>query len=138
MIQGDSDTVRDQLKNYRALVLKHEAYKTIREQLYPRVTATINDQPSGKSDMCELESIVEKRLELSKKIDKILAEMLNSIDEIMKMIECINDIEQVIIILRYVEGMSWRKIENKVCYSRQHCMRLHDRAIDKIEIGRRR
>ena len=41
--------------------------------------------------------------------------------------------EQRIMRLRYVEGMSWRKVARKAHYSQQHCFRIHGAALKIID-----
>ena len=41
--------------------------------------------------------------------------------------------EQRIMRLRYVEGMSWRRVARKAHYSQQHCFRIHDAALKRID-----
>jgi len=135
MIRSDDETVSEKLKNYRSLVLKYEAYQMIYDQLYPRITPVLSDMPKSQSEGNALEKLVERRMDLCEKITEVLTEMRERLDEIMVMIGQLQDNEQIVIIFRYVQGMSWRKIEGKMNYSYKHCFRIHDRAVEKMTLN---
>ena len=135
MIRGDDESVREKLKSYRALVLKYEAYQMVYDQLYPKMTTVLSDMPKGYSEDSALEKLVQRRMDLCDKITEVLMEMRERLDEIILMIGELKDNEQVVIIFRYVQGMSWRKIESKINYSYKQCFRIHDRAIEKMTLN---
>lgn len=47
-------------------------------------------------------------------------------------LEVLNEKERTIICYRYVDGMSWDFIPDKVRFSRTHCFRIHDKALEKM------
>ena len=134
MIRGDNETVRERLKNYRSLVLKYEAYQMIYDQLYPRITPVLSDVPKGQPEGNALEKLVERRIDLREKIIEIQSKMRDEIDEIMRMIGTLKDDEQTIIIFRYINGMSWKKINRKMNYSERQCYYIHNRAIENMNV----
>lgn len=44
----------------------------------------------------------------------------------------LTDIEQAIIVERYMHNKSWRQIEREYCYSHDYIMELHHRAIKRM------
>lgn len=135
MIRTGDESIRARLQNYRSLVLKYEAYQIVYDQLYPSATSRLSTEPRGYSEESAIDKVVQRRIDLCEKITEVLKDMRASLDEIMRMIGKLDDREQIVIIFRYVQGMSWRKIENKMNYSYKHCFRIHDRAIEKMTLN---
>ena len=138
MIRGDDETVREKLEAYRPIVLVYEEYQLIYEQLYPRITPILSDMPKSPSEESQLEKIVYQRLSLSDKIKRIQNEMREKMNEILYMMECLDEREFLIVNYRYIRGMRWRDIEEKINYSESQCYRIHRNAIDKMEIEKQR
>jgi DNA-directed RNA polymerase specialized sigma subunit len=136
MSRGDDESVREKLKNYRAIVLKYEAYQMVYDQLYPRMTSILTDMPKGYSEDSALEKLVQRRMDLCDKITEVLMEMRERLDEIILMIGELKDNEQVVIIFRYVQGMSWNKIARRMTYSVDNCYKIHSRAIERMDLRR--
>lgn len=45
---------------------------------------------------------------------------------------CLTSQQREVIHWRYVEGMSWPEVARRTHYSRRHCIRIRDRAVDRL------
>lgn len=125
--------VKNKLRSYRSLVSKQQACKDLYNSLYPRSTATLKaDKIYVQSDMCELESIVQQRMDLKSQMDKSLEQMANEIGEIMEMIKSLPSDEYTIILRRYTMAESMETISERTFISVRQCWEYHRRAIVRL------
>ena len=125
--------VKNKLRSYRSLVSKQQACKDLYNSLYPRSTATLKaDKIYVQPDMCELESIVQQRMDLKSQMDKSLEQMANEIGEIMEMIKSLPSDEYTIILRRYTMAESMETISEKTFISIRQCWEYHRRAIVRL------
>lgn len=125
--------VKKKLRSYRSLVSKQQACKDLYNSLYPRSTATLKaDKIYVQSDMCELESIVQQRMDLKSQMDKSLEQMANEIGEIMEMIKSLPSDEYTIILRRYTMAESMETISERTFISVRQCWEYHRRAIVRL------
>ena len=56
--------------------------------------------------------------------------------EILEVIEAVSNLDYVkVLTLRYIEGLDWNSIQEKIHYSRQHTARLHHQALNVVQIN---
>lgn len=68
--------------------------------------------------------------ELERDIGKTILRLESEILRIETEIETLQPREQMIIRLRYIDGLSWRKIAARTHYAERHCKRLHKTALE--------
>lgn len=55
--------------------------------------------------------------------------------EIVAVIRELHELEYIkVLTLKYIEGDRWNQIRNKMNYSRQHVIRLHNEAVDALNL----
>lgn len=91
-----------------------------------------------KKELAELEVLGRKveRLgspELVEQYEKKSAKLSGDLLAIEKAIETLNPTERTLMRLRYIEGLSWQAISNRISYSWQQTHRIHARALVKIK-----
>lgn len=69
---------------------------------------------------------------LEKRYNKVMEEAFAIEDAIAEAVYCLNEIEQSMIIDRYVNGWSWRKIEREHNYCDRQTYRIHNQALEKM------
>lgn len=69
---------------------------------------------------------------LEKRYNKVMEEAFAIEDAIAEAVYCLNEIEQAMIIDRYVNGWSWRKIEREHHYAEAQTYRIHNQALEKM------
>lgn len=69
---------------------------------------------------------------LEERYEKIMEEAFAIEDAIAEAVYCLTEVEQAIIIDRYVNGWSWRKIERAHNYAEAQTYRIHNEALEKL------
>ena len=110
-------------------------------QLRNRATAIeahIDDIPKGKTNsdiiLTAVESIIEAEKRLGdqiKKCSRIRNKTIEAITSVSK------EREQLILRYRYIVGLGWEKIAERVNICPKWCKTLHDKAIEGLAISRR-
>ena len=125
--------VRTKLRSYRSLVSKQQACEDLYRSLYPRSTATLKfDKIQNQTDMCELEAIVQQRIDLAAQMATSLEQMNKEIGEIMEMIKSLPPDEYTVILRRYTMAESMETISEKTFISIRQCWEYHRRAIIRL------
>lgn len=56
--------------------------------------------------------------------------------EIVDVIEAVGNLDYIeVLTLRYIEGLDWKSIQHEMNYSRQHTTRLHQQALNVVQIN---
>lgn len=130
------EDIRRRLRHYRALVSQHEACKELYDQLFPGSTAQLSDEPrGGQLDMFPIESVVDQRLDLSRKMARSLHDMQTELASIMNLIKELPPSEYTILLRRYMMAESWEQIGQRLGYCQEQAIRIHNRAI--VRLGER-
>lgn len=75
--------------------------------------------------------IIDLEKEINDEIDKLVETKL----KIRELVSLLHDgIQRTIIERHYILNESWEKISEKIGYSRRHVTRLHDKAIENLEM----
>lgn len=69
---------------------------------------------------------------LEKRYNKVMEEAFAIEDAIAEAVYCLSEIEQAMIIDRYVNGWSWRKIEREHHYCERQVFNIHNDALEKM------
>lgn len=123
--------------NLQRVYLIKKNIKTLEEQLMEidtkikggAITYSEKVQTSG---LGSTESLMCKAVDLQCKINSIISEKLNLMDEIVGNIYKINDNTlEIILKMRYIDCYNWEKIAEKTGYTIRQVYRLHNRALEK-------
>lgn len=68
-------------------------------------------------------------------IDKKLDEKIKLRTEIEEAIECLSDADQVLILLRYIEGKTWEEVAQEMHYGLRHIHKLHSAILQKMALN---
>lgn len=69
---------------------------------------------------------------LETRYNKVMEEAFAIEDAIAEAVYCLDEVEQAMIIDRYVNGWSWRKIEREHNYCERQSIRVHNQALEKM------
>ena len=122
---------RTKNKNFKDL----KSRTTYREGKKEISYTCLDVQPKGSSK----DSRVETTAILISDTEKIITDLKNQLEKetplLVKKIhsEFPDGIEQRILINRYVVGQSFREIARRMCYSRQHVFRIHQRILKSLK-----
>ena len=131
-------TAKEYLRQYGQL--KREVLRLIDERqrwvdLATRITPTYSDAPKGgRSGDGKIPAAVERIIEQERKIDARFRELMGLFDEIEGKITGIEDSRQrEILRRRYLGEQKWEEIAKEMHLDYRWVLRLHGRALQKIE-----
>lgn len=131
-------TAKEYLRQYGQL--KREVLRLIDERqrwvdLATRITPAYSDAPKGgQSGDGKIPAAVEKIVEQERRIDARFRELMALLDEIEGKIAGIEDGQQrEILRQRYLGGQKWEEIAKEMHLDYRWVLRLHGRALQKIE-----
>lgn len=100
-----------------------------------KITPTLSQEPRGSGNGDKLQSSVVKICELEEELDQKIRELLSQRNEIVAVLDSLSDDNlRQLMRYRYIKGMTWDEIAEKMYYSRPQVVRLHGRALNKIEL----
>lgn len=92
-------------------------------------TTTLKVQTSSRSE----NEIINKYLDLERELKKDIAAVLEKKETVYKKLQVLDGLEKDIMQLRYVGGLSWDEIADKINVSSRHVYRIHDKALEKLK-----
>ena len=127
------------LRGYRALLLRRESLlreiERLRESL-TGITAPLKDDPvqgSGAAD--RMADTVARIVDAEEALNPALTEINDRIREILAAIDSVPDeMEKTVLTLRYIEGLDWITISERIAYEISNTYIIHGRAL--VEVNR--
>ena len=92
-------------------------------------TTTLKVQTSSRSE----NEIINKYLDLERELKKDIAAVLEKKETVYKKLQVLDGLEKDIMQLRYIGGLSWNEIADKINVSSRHVYRIHDKALEKLK-----
>lgn len=92
-------------------------------------TTTLKVQTSSRSE----NKIITKYLDLERELKKDIAAVLEKKETVYKKLQVLDGLEKDIMQLRYIGGLSWDEIADKINVSSRHVYRIHDKALEKLK-----
>ena len=81
------------------------------------------------------ESIALSNMEKIHFLERMILKATLEIEAINRAIEGLEEVEQNVLIERYIKNKQWWKVASVVCYSERHCKRIRGDAINKMIVG---
>lgn len=123
------------LKRYRACIYRVKSLERAIDEATARATSiTVRLKPisvqNGNAvydqmaeEVCKIADITVELREEAEKAWEVLAEILKAIDAVP------DEMQKTVLTLRYVEGLGWTEIQEKINYERTQTLVLHGRAL---------
>jgi RNA polymerase sigma factor (sigma-70 family) len=92
-------------------------------------TTTLKVQTSSRSE----NEIINKYLDLERELKKDIAAVLEKKETVYKKLQALDGLEKDIMQLRYIGGLSWDEIADKINVSSRHVYRIHDKALEQLK-----
>lgn len=92
-------------------------------------TTTLKVQTSSRSE----NEIITKYLDLERELKKDIAAVLEKKETVYKKLQVLDGLEKDIMQLRYIGGLSWDEIADKINVSSRHVYRIHDKALEQLK-----
>ncbi len=100
-----------------------------------KVTVTFNDMPGGHGDPDKLGVIVADIVDLKAELVLQAKHMHIEQQAVQMVIDAVDDpAQRQLLILRYINGLTWEKIAVEMNYSWRHTLRLHGAALSSVRI----
>ena len=105
-------------------------------ELATKATSTLSDMPgSATRNTHRMEDTIIKIIDLENEINKEIDRLVDLKTEMTRIISSVQNIEyQRLLELRYLCFRSWKQIADEMGYSKQHIFRLHNDALEKVDI----
>ena len=105
-------------------------------ELATKATSTLSDMPgSATRNTHRMEDTIIKIIDLENEINKEIDRLVDLKTEMTRVISSVQNMEyQRLLELRYLCFRSWKQIADEMGYSKQHIFRLHNEALEKVDI----
>ena len=105
------------------------------KDLATKITVTFNDMPGGGGSVDKVGAIVANIVDLQTEL-AVQAKTMKAEQEIVQaVIDAVDDANlRQLLILRYINGLTWEKIAVDMHYSFRHTLRLHGAALAAVKI----
>ena len=101
-----------------------------------RITPVLSPVPGGGGSGSPIERPIEKVIAMEGDINAAIDALIDLRREIQGAIDKVPDENlQLLLTYRYIDGLTWERIAEKMDYSRQWVFRLHGKALQKIELA---
>ena len=112
---------------------EQERIATLRSQIYNvKATDYSSERVSGTRESTYLESILDRIELLEKRADNLMQMLFETEDLIADNMDNLSAVEQAMVIDRYMNGWSWKKISEKYNYEESQPYKIIKRAIRKM------
>jgi len=125
------------LRGYKALILRRDSLLREIERLRESITGTTvalkEDVVSGGGASDRMGSTVAQIVDAEEALKPVLAEITKSVGEIMSAIDSVQDeMQKTVLTLRYIEGLDWISIQERIGYEERQTFVIHGRALVEV------
>lgn len=125
------------LRGYKALVLRRESLlreiEHMRESITGTTVALKQDVVTGGGPSDRMGATVAKIVDAEEALRPVLAEITASITAIMAAIDSVPDeMQKTVLTLRYIEGLDWISIQERIGYEERQTFVIHGRALVEV------
>ncbi|WP_270486556.1 DUF1492 domain-containing protein [Blautia massiliensis (ex Durand et al. 2017)] len=136
-IQRENEEKKEYLKSYRRAIRREkdildEIQRLRSDKMFPSVVNDGMPRGSNQSDLSDYIAILDEQIELLKAERLEKARCYQKIERQIKKME--NENEREILRLRYIQGLKWHEVENKMGFSREWTLKLHGRALRNFKM----
>lgn len=129
--------IKKKLSEYKdlkkLLTSEQERIATIRSQLYGvKATDYSAERVSGTRENTYLDTLLDRLYKLEARAEIIMQDLFETEDIIAENMDVLTPIEQAMVIDRYMNGWSWKKIGEKYNYEESQPYKIINRAIRKM------
>lgn len=122
------------LRGYKALILRRDSLLREIERLRESITGTTvvlkEDVVSGGGASDRMGATVAQIVDAEEALKPVLAEITQSVGEIMTAIDSVQDeMQKTVLTLRYIEGLDWLTVSGKIGYEIAQTYVIHGRAL---------
>ena len=125
------------LRGYKALILRRDSLLREIERLRDSITGTTvalkEDVVSGGGATDRMGSTVAQIVDAEEALKPALDEIGREVSRIMAAIESVPDeMQKTVLTLRYIEGLDWVKVSERINYEERQTFVIHGRALAEV------
>jgi len=122
------------LRRYKALIVRRDSLlreiERMRESLTGTTIALKEDVVSGGGASDRMGATVAEIVDAEEALRPVLREIAQSVGEIMAAIDSVPDeMQKTVLTLRYIEGLDWISIQERIGYEERQTFTIHGRAL---------
>lgn len=125
---------RKKLKRCRDLRAEAERYELLIVEAQPSFAANLDAMPRGTSVGKPTESAAVRLVSIEELMIKIIEERNELVKEIVTACLDLTSLKRQIILLRYVDGLTWEQISKELGYTIKWLIELHGEAVNEITV----
>lgn len=135
-IKHQENPAKIYLRRYRALVLRRESLERAIADAYDSATnitqrmdtMRVQTSPSDKMGdvVARISDTADQLREVEKRASEVLAEILKAIDAVE------DEMQKTVLTMRYVEGLDWITISERIHYEDRYTFIIHGRALAQV------
>ena len=119
----------------RRIESKLEQLSALKEMATKTTVAMTTDVVNRTQNMSRMQEVINKIIDMQNEINEDIDRLVDLKRDIMHIIKAENNTEyQTLLELRYLCFKSWDSIAKQMGYSIRHIYRLHDEAVEQMEI----
>ena len=112
---------------------EQERIATLRSQIYDvKATDYSSERVSGTRESTYLDSLLDRLYKLEARAEIIMQDLFETEDIIAENMDVLTPIEQAMVIDRYMNGWSWKKICKKYNYCERQAIRIINESMKKM------
>lgn len=119
------------MTEYRSIGNIERRIESLRGTL-ERTTQQMNGMPHGSDGSDKMASMVSEIVDLLGKLDERRVRIEEGMQEIERAFDALPDQQRRIMRLRYIEGMSWKKIARETHYAESHLIKIQRAALERL------
>lgn len=128
--------IKQRLNSYRDLLTERaqlmEELQRVEALMASPASPNMDGMPRGDGPSNPTERIVIKHWELLERYKRKIAQMAEEQTAIEDLIEGLEPTERKLARYRYIDGLTWEDVCEKICYSWMQTHRIHGRMLDKL------
>lgn len=125
---------RKKLKRCRDLRAEAERYELLIVEAQPSFATNLDAMPRGTSVGKPTESAAVRLVSIEELMIKIIEERNELVKEIVTACLDLPSLKRQIILLRYVDGLTWEQISKELGYTIKWLIELHGEAVNEITV----
>ena len=125
------------LRRYRALVIRQESIRRAIDAAYDQatsITSRLRAVPvSGGGAGDRMAEDVARIMDEAAQLEQLLDASAQALSEILRAIDAVPDeMQRTVLVLRYVEGLDWISISERIHYEERQTFIIHGRALWEV------
>lgn len=120
------------MTEYRSIGSIERRIAALRDTL-ERTTVQLNGMPHGSEGADKMSAMVADIVDLMSKLDERRVKCEQGMQDVERVFDTLPDQQRRVMRLRYIDGMSWKKIAKETHYDISYLVRIQQAALERIK-----